>query len=1102
MTQPSPVSSRSSCRKGNLSERITNFFGVRKRLSEAAHGKNNKRRRTCIADGRTCLSPASPFSVCDDEVVYLGPTLRSLNIIPELRRPTPMGIFDNVPEDLVHLLVSKIPMIELARLSSVSKSWMIYLKDYTCSALFESRFLRDCNSSRDPASFYTRNDSFYSLGIFLRQVTKLFDSFSERVDFLVKFLRKIFEKIRSLDGFGRAIFSFCDGIQSQEDYDKVITSAMLIDKSIYEDLNSILDSPWGQKSKLELKVRVNLTSLFLNHRGMDFQHESNRFWLSALMNVYKKAGTRIQSKLLYLLFAPMRTQGGQEVVHWDLFGDFAVQTHQQAISMLRDISSALQALMLTKKANTELSWTKNAVFNLMEEVTTFPTPWSMNTFVSLLLVQPCLIPISITARMFRQHEDEAGDMVHTMKTLLFRWGIDCAEHLTVAFHSIATHLGSFERKSLSESIWSWHRKNVDDLRAQNDGFADLNEEMRNPEFSNVAATDRPVFESSRVSASIDVGRLVSDLRSFVVDEKTVKVIDAVNCGKRTLDVLLARNGHSIHSLSRRDKLMYHGNKNYTIDSNGRVCIVKASNEANRNRELLHLSSENQELRALHKDLMCGLELVMKKHRHVMAEYSQHLLNARPKIPKERVDDVVRKNDEEVKGTFVGTGAAVNFVVAREEKKEILRKKLFKRLQMENFVMRALLKCDNMVEAVPEDIAEEWRIFKESSNPDESMETVIENSLTNSDSLEETFPFFLCCYTQALFEMGKEKKDVKKKKKNTKTKTKSKPKQQDKVKDKTKKKKTTRKPTSRPEDLKKKAIVRSKDVKGKPKKATPSKKSDQRLIPKPNTRRSVVRSSVPLKLTDVDKKKKPISSKEAVIAKKNESGKEGKNLKEEKKIEVPKKTVVEKKKESSDAKKLRVEPSVSVVKPEQKGGLVERKPELLPVDRTQLSLSKTQSSERGVNPALAKLAFLDPTASKIANVLDVRNAPLTSEMIQPDEAVQEPKVLVVDIDSVSRTGAVLERHLMSIDRKRSFDWLAMNRHAATHPSAFSKHLGLALCDVGMDTSLVRKAFGHLQTLNVISAKETDQVQNCLDRENSPITVASAARILKKFCSAYA
>ncbi|KIH52649.1 hypothetical protein ANCDUO_17248 [Ancylostoma duodenale] len=59
------------------------------------------------------------------------------------------------------------------------------------------------------------------------------------------------------------------------------------------------------------------------------------------------------------------------------------------------------------------SWSQHDVFNVIEELSTTPEPWSFENFVSLLLFRPALIPISLTARLEHNYADEACLMFNT-----------------------------------------------------------------------------------------------------------------------------------------------------------------------------------------------------------------------------------------------------------------------------------------------------------------------------------------------------------------------------------------------------------------------------------------------------------------------------------------------------------------------------------------------------------------------------------------------------------------------------------------------------------------------------------------------------------------
>ncbi|CAB3408317.1 unnamed protein product [Caenorhabditis bovis] len=474
---------------------LTKFFGVRKRLSEAST-PFIKRKRSVVSDGAAVPSPIStnvtPIRIIHENNAENSPRPRFVN----KKSKTEFGVFDDLPVVVVRDILHNLPYAQLGSLSCTSVQWKKVVQNYFQSKAFDSRLMNDIYRFMKISnpSKYTSEDPFYSLGVALRRLGATESKFSQKLRPLENFLKRILAETNSYDGCGRAIHAFAENHDelSPEDFESMVKMGFSLNNDLENDLKNIvfkkdeehrnLDHRITAKSmkilEEEFKVRQMIRDLFLNNRFSDPDIDTNRHFLTCLIASYKSSGTDAQSRFLYLLYAPTREIRGIEVINWHAFADLVIHTEDEATSNLRPLASALKALVVSKKTGNKFSWSKNSVFNLMEEVTTYPAPWSMNTFVSFLLMQPCLIPISIVARMLRSHEEEAGDMISTMKLLLFRWNIKCEQLLTPVFDSIRVSLSEEKRKVLYDNIWNWHRRNSEELRGRLDSFADHRAELQ------------------------------------------------------------------------------------------------------------------------------------------------------------------------------------------------------------------------------------------------------------------------------------------------------------------------------------------------------------------------------------------------------------------------------------------------------------------------------------------------------------------------------------------------------------------------------------------------------------------------------------------------
>uniref|UniRef100_A0A8R1HKR4 Uncharacterized protein n=1 Tax=Caenorhabditis japonica TaxID=281687 RepID=A0A8R1HKR4_CAEJA len=212
-------------------------------------------------------------------------------------------------------------------------------------------------------------------------------------------------------------------------------------------------------------------------------------------------------------------------------------------------------------------------------------------------------------------------------------------------------------------------------------------------------------------------RVISSLEKFVLNQnlnKNYKKIstDGISCSKRTLESLLARNGGYQNRIAGESTAERFNNKNYTLDANGRVCLVKnSSKDNNRHQELLLLEKDTHELRCLREYLMLALEAIMQNHRQIMVKYVKKVNDHPRQIPQEAIDKALKKANTQIVDHFAEMTLAVDETIAREEIRAENRRKLKKSIEMETFLMRMMLEMEDIREANAEDLVSLWKYGK-------------------------------------------------------------------------------------------------------------------------------------------------------------------------------------------------------------------------------------------------------------------------------------------------------------------------------------------------------------------------------------------------------
>ncbi|CAI2318092.1 unnamed protein product [Caenorhabditis sp. 36 PRJEB53466] len=209
-------------------------------------------------------------------------------------------------------------------------------------------------------------------------------------------------------------------------------------------------------------------------------------------------------------------------------------------------------------------------------------------------------------------------------------------------------------------------------------------------------------------------RVINNLEKFVLNQnldKSYKKIanEGISSSKRTLESLLARNGGHQNRCGGEMTSDRLNNKNYTLDANGRVCLVRnSSNEISRHQELLCLQKDTHELRCLREYLMLALEAIMHNHRQMMVKYVKNVNEQPVKISQDAIDTALAKANTQIVRNFAEMAVAVDESIAREEVRSENRRKLRNDIEMETFIMRMMLEMEDIREVNVDELVSLWK----------------------------------------------------------------------------------------------------------------------------------------------------------------------------------------------------------------------------------------------------------------------------------------------------------------------------------------------------------------------------------------------------------
>ncbi|KAE9416329.1 hypothetical protein Angca_006476 [Angiostrongylus cantonensis] len=420
--------------------RITSYFSVRKRARDDEAKDCCKRARlgltVCdvkfISQAEACNGMSPLFLRCV-EFQNECCAIRNSSVTGRVVRriPTPLGTFGELPSNLFHLLFDNLEVSCLIALCLTSTAFSKYALDYVHSHSFLRRAQREStrfieNETRS-CKYFTPSDPFYCYGKLLKSIC-VYLPISKKVEILISFCERAFlsDGIDNL-GVGRVLHTMCSNWAFSERA-KVLEAVLeWRGGQLKNALKELSDRSPGSIPKLEMQVRESICQLLLSGRYAHYDGADSEytFWLSAVIRTMPLPSN--QSKLLMVLFGPTTTVLN-EIIDWRLLCENSIASQQLARALLKPLSDVLYSLLKTKDLNDQnYFWSQHDVFNLIEELSTIPEPWSFDNFVSLLLHRPQLIPISLVARMNHNYVDEACLMFNSFMTISYRWNMNIDE---------------------------------------------------------------------------------------------------------------------------------------------------------------------------------------------------------------------------------------------------------------------------------------------------------------------------------------------------------------------------------------------------------------------------------------------------------------------------------------------------------------------------------------------------------------------------------------------------------------------------------------------------------------------------------------------------
>ncbi|KAI1690969.1 F-box domain containing protein [Ditylenchus destructor] len=264
----------------------------------------------------------------------------------------------------------------------------------------------------DRANFYEKNNEldslFYSFASEgrLMKTCCIFKSSAEATEFVIEFYLKTRNVLISDRGWA-LLFSKAFANFNRSNFFAFIQKIVKLD--LTEIAAKVLTSVIKMNAE-ELIFRKKIFSLFLEgcSRGsMDFC-----FRLSALLHLLCPRGK--EYRMLMILGAQIvKGQNGESDFIDDLSPQAVTVTDEDSVkTILGEIPELVCELLLSRHLEIpELRFSEIRIFNIIENITTYPSPWMLPNFAAFLLSSQQLARLAIYYRVSHDNPTEAGNIL-------------------------------------------------------------------------------------------------------------------------------------------------------------------------------------------------------------------------------------------------------------------------------------------------------------------------------------------------------------------------------------------------------------------------------------------------------------------------------------------------------------------------------------------------------------------------------------------------------------------------------------------------------------------------------------------------------------------
>ncbi|KAL3108419.1 hypothetical protein niasHT_015341 [Heterodera trifolii] len=353
----------------------------------------------------------------------------------------------SLPLELLFHLFDSATVADLQNISLINHSHLFKMLGYLTSTNFSKRFSSLLNASfvssggtDNSKKHCDRIEKRVSEYARLIRICHIFRTREECICFTVNLFSKVNFVIdrKGFECFGAIwgiLITEISANWSQKEF-FTLMQTLINSFGLAERVDPVLrseDTLWEE----ELLLRRLLRGLFFDHRCPSssvsvpcqtprrFSPHNASFRLSALLRLLAPDSLLTAHRLLLIVGAPIgvsvahgqindtennEISAGKEFVDYQRIYTEPIGDLDSARAILGELPSMVSLLLETSDGveSEELRWNDLEVFNCLEMLTTFPEPWVLRNFATLLIMAPGLARVAVQTRAMHGNPGEAG----------------------------------------------------------------------------------------------------------------------------------------------------------------------------------------------------------------------------------------------------------------------------------------------------------------------------------------------------------------------------------------------------------------------------------------------------------------------------------------------------------------------------------------------------------------------------------------------------------------------------------------------------------------------------------------------------------------------